>query len=146
MLGELSAGVDIAAPVERVWAYVTDWERQSEWVPLTTVRVDGDTVVARTAVGPIGFDDTMEVDLWQPPHRCEVVHTGRVVRGSAAIVCTTVGAGTRLTWTERFTIPGGPLAPILWRVAEPVLRQGLAYALRRLRARLESGAADGAAE
>ena len=38
---------------------------------------------AVTAIGPVGFTDTMEIVEWDPPHRCVVRHTGRVVRGEA---------------------------------------------------------------
>ena len=31
------AEIDIDAPAATVWAYVTDWPRQAEWIPLTRV-------------------------------------------------------------------------------------------------------------
>ena len=140
MLGDLEVGIDIAAPPRTVWEYVTDWERQSEWIPLTTVRTEGSTVIARTALGPLGFDDPMEVAAWEPPHRCELVHTGRVVRGTGAFTCAAAGTGTRFVWSEHVAVPGGPAAPVLWLAARPALQLGFAHALRRLRDRLESGA------
>jgi hypothetical protein len=77
--------VRVRATPERVWEIAMDWSRQGEWIPGT--RVSGGTgvgaqVVARTAVGPVGFTDTMIITEWDPPRRCVVRHTGKVVRGS----------------------------------------------------------------
>src|SRR6478609_8798982 len=65
------AGFDVVRHTEldaqEAWRRVTDWERHGQLVPLTTMRVDADpatdevTLVARTAVGPVGFDDVMAV-------------------------------------------------------------------------------------
>ena len=40
---DLVERIDVDAPPERVWALLTDWERQGEWMLLTDVR----TVAAR---------------------------------------------------------------------------------------------------
>ncbi|WP_228552121.1 SRPBCC family protein [Mumia zhuanghuii] len=137
--GHLSATMHVRAPVEAVWEYVTAWERQGEWIPATTVRTDGVHIVARTGLGPFGFDDPMQVTVWDPPHRCEVAHLGRVVSGTGTFVCApaTTGTGTEFSWSEVVRVPGGRLAPLLWRVATPFLQVGYAYALRRLRRRVE---------
>lgn len=146
MLSEFDVAIDIDAPPEAVWDYVTDWGRQGEWIPLTRVRKDGETIIARTGIGPLGFEDTMEVRGWDPPHMCETIHTGRVVRGIGIFECRadlTDPGRTRFVWTERAEIPGGPVAPLLWRVAKPGLVMGFNYALRRLRDRVESDTATG---
>ncbi|MFY0407873.1 SRPBCC family protein [Solicola sp. PLA-1-18] len=137
--GHLDVSVDVAAPAQVVWDYVTHWERQSEWIPLTSVRVDGEIVVARTALGPVGFDDVMEVTTWDPPYLCETLHTGTVVKGIGIFRVTPKGSGCTFTWGERAEVPGGPLAPYLWPLAKPFLHLAFAYSLRRLRARVESG-------
>lgn len=53
---------------EAAWRRVTDWPRHGRAMPLTTVRADGATVTARTALGRFGFDDVMDLAHWQPPH------------------------------------------------------------------------------
>ena len=86
----------VDAPARVVWDYVTDWPRQGEWIPLTRVeaippgapaRAVGERIRAWTGVGPVGFWDTMTITAWQQEGdgsaRCEVLHTGRVVRGEA---------------------------------------------------------------
>lgn len=139
--GRLAGRTTIAAPLLQVWDYVTDWERQGEWIPFTRVRVVGDdppAMVARTGIGPLGFDDTMHVTVWEPPRRCDVAHTGRVVRGTGIFVCEPAWHGlTAFSWTEDVEVPGGRLAPVLWAVARPVLTVAYGVTLRRLRRRLE---------
>lgn len=145
MQAEASVSVDVAADPETVFAAVVDWQRQGEWIPLTRVRVLagepglGQRVIARTGVGPVGFDDPMTVTWWDPPHRCEVLHTGRVVRGSGAFVVEPAPGGSRFTWEERVLVPGGPLAPLLWPLGRLVSRASLAWAQRRLARLLERG-------
>jgi carbon monoxide dehydrogenase subunit G len=102
------------SPAE-VWARVTDWRRHGDVVPLTRVTVDGDRFTARTGVGPVGFDDVMEVVSWDPPRRCRVEKRGRVVQGWAEIdVSPRDGGGSHLTWREDVHVRGVPrfLAPL----------------------------------
>jgi uncharacterized protein YndB with AHSA1/START domain len=141
---EHSSDVRIAAPRERVWELVTDWERQEEWIPLTRVwrtggtpGAVGETLTGRTGVGPLAFDDTMTVLEVEAPARCRVEHTGRVVRGLGEFRLTEIAGGTHLVWVEQVDVPGGRLAPLLWRVASPVVSLGFAFALRRLARRAE---------
>jgi uncharacterized protein YndB with AHSA1/START domain len=75
---EVIAQVRVRATPEKVWAVAMDWSRQGEWIPATQVRGGtgvGARVVARTAVGPVGFTDTMVITEWDPPRRCVVRHT-----------------------------------------------------------------------
>ncbi|CAL9632692.1 SRPBCC family protein [Saccharothrix sp. NPDC042600] len=102
---ELSVRVD--APAETTWAAVTDWARQGEWMLLTRVRVvggdgrsAGSSLSAFTGVGGVGFTDTMRITAWEPPHRCAVEHTGRLVRGTAEFRVVERGAGSEFVWSE----------------------------------------------
>ena len=81
---EITSRVLVAAEPARVWQVAMDWSRQREWIWATQVRGGagpGAEVVARTGLGPVGFTDTMVITEWDPPRRCVVRHTGRVVRG-----------------------------------------------------------------
>jgi carbon monoxide dehydrogenase subunit G len=137
--------VDIDASPARVWDHVVDWPRQSEWIPATRVRgvTDGTgigtQIEAFTGVGPFGLRDTMTVTAWDPPHRCEVLHTGRVLRGEAGFVVTPRGDdGTRLEWWERFDLPAGPAGRLAWPAARPAVQLGIRRALQALRRSVES--------
>jgi hypothetical protein len=132
--------VDIDAPAERVWAYVVDWPRQSDWIPATRVwAVDegagvGARVEAWTSLGRVGFLDTMTITAWDPPHRCEVLHTGRVIRGEGGFVVAARGDdAARLEWWERLVLPAGPVGGLTWPLLRPVVGLGIRRALGTLK-------------
>lgn len=137
--------VHVQAPVEPVWAATTDWERQGEWMPGTRVRSTvqdgrgvGGGIEAWTGIGPLGFLDTMVITAWDPPHRCVVRHTGRLVRGGGSFeVAEAPGGGSTLTWTEELDLPGGALGRLGWRAIRPVARLTLARSLGKLAAAVE---------
>ena len=141
---EVSAWTRVRATPERVWQVAMDWSRQGEWIPATRVRGGtgvGAQVVARTAVGPVGFTDTMIVTEWDPPRRCVVRHTGKVVRGSGIFEVIPHGELTEFRWTEVVELPlpavlrrGTALqaAQFLGRwIVGPLTRRSLQYALTR---------------
>ena len=127
----VTAAVELPLPQQQAWAAVTDWEGQSRWMPLTVVSVvDGDgglgtRLSARTGVGPLGFVDPMVIDVWEPPHRCEVEHLGRVVRGRGIFTVEELTTGrSRVSWTEE-------LEGLAARVTVSASRLALGLALRR---------------
>ncbi len=99
-------------PPEQAWARVTDWPRHGEHVPLTRVRVEtappagvGTRFTGRTGTARLGFDDPMEVVVWEPPADgrpgfCRIEKRGRVVFGWAELTVEALGAGSRTTWRE----------------------------------------------
>ena len=133
---EITSRVLIAAEPARVWQVAMDWSRQREWIWATQVRGGaglGAEVVARTGLGPVGFTDTMVITEWDPPRRCVVRHTGRVVRGLGIFEVTGRGPGSEFRWTERLQLPlpaSGPLGR--WLAARPA-RWIMDVSLRRLR-------------
>lgn len=133
--------VPVAASQVAVWRELTTWENQGEWMPLTAVRSDGGDrvggrIVARTGIGPLGFTDTMEITEWEPPHRCTVLHTGKVVRGAGVFVVEAESAtASTLTWEEHLDLPWGPVGRLGWIVAGPIAGVALRRALRTFAAR-----------
>jgi carbon monoxide dehydrogenase subunit G len=134
--GFVEATIDIDAPPERVWSLVVDWPRQSEWIPATQVRGDaagsglGTRIEAWTGLRRVGVLDPMTITAWDPPRRCEVLHTGRWLRGEGGFVVEPLGPGrARLSWWERFVLPAGPVGRLAWAAARPVVRLGLRRAL-----------------
>jgi hypothetical protein len=132
---EITSRVLIAAEPERVWQVAMDWSRQHEWIWATQVRGGAGTgaeVVARTGIGPAGFTDTMVITEWDPPRRCVVRHTGRVVRGLGIFEVTGSGPGSEFRWTERLQLPW-PLSGWLGRLlVGPAGRWSLDASLARL--------------
>jgi hypothetical protein len=154
-MARFTAAVDVAAPPDRVWARLVDWPSHARWAPMTTVRVlterpdgVGARFVARTGVGPLGFDDPMEVVAWQPPTagspgRCEIRKYGRVVLGSAHFDVSpspSASQGSSVRWSEDVEV-----APVrLTRPLSPVLalagRVLFTRVLRQMAAEVERGA------
>jgi Polyketide cyclase / dehydrase and lipid transport len=132
---ELTVSVEVDAPPEVVFDAAVDWERQGEWVALTTVSGIhglGGTLVARTAVGPFGFDDPMSIETWDPPWRCVVRHHGRVVRGSAAFEVQALGENrSRFVWTEWLVMPMGLFGELGFQLVKPLVMAALRWSLRR---------------
>lgn len=148
MRAQLRAEVSVAAPAEAVWAYVTDWPRQGEWIPLTRVEeIDrghrvGGRIRAWTGIGPVGFWDPMTITAWERSAdgsaRCEVLHTGRVLVGEGEFAVRADGdRACTFSWWERLAVPGGPLGALAWRVAGPVAQRAVDVSLRRMARRVE---------
>lgn len=143
---ELVETVDVDAPPERVWAALTDWTRQDEWMLLTDVSTVGGAahgvggrLVARTGLPwrrgrHLGLVDTMVITEWDPPRRAVVQHTGRVVRGPGIFEITARGERATLVWTERLWLPFGLLGRLGWLLARPFAVAGIRYSLRRFAA------------
>lgn len=99
-------------PADHAFARVTDWKRHGDFLPLTSVssssEYPGGRMVAfnaRTALGPVGFDDPMEVTTWRRPTHHEpgvarLVKRGRVVHGWAVITVTPTAEGASVSWVE----------------------------------------------
>jgi carbon monoxide dehydrogenase subunit G len=140
---EIVATRDLPVAPERAWAALTDWAGQRTWMPATRVRAVqgagdrvGDRIVARTALGPVGVDDPMQITLWRPPERCHVRHLGRIVRGTGAFEVLATDGGCRVTWAEFLVAPGGAAGAAALAALARVGRAFLLLALRRLSARL----------
>jgi hypothetical protein len=91
----------------------------------------GAPVSARTGIGPAAFVDSMTITDWQPPHRCAVVHTGKVVRGTAAFEVEPLPGGrSRFVWSEWVLLPFGAAGRIGFALVRPLVVAGLRHSLR----------------
>ncbi|MFB6816228.1 SRPBCC family protein [Streptomyces sp. NPDC056347] len=103
-------------PAAESWRRVTDWERHAAHVPLTAITVTkapptgaGTVFVARTGVGPLAFDDPMEVVRWVPPAAgraglCHLEKRGSLVRGRASIEVCPTDSGSHVVWVEELGV------------------------------------------
>jgi hypothetical protein len=129
------------APAE-AWHRLTAWERHAAQVPFTRITVttepptrQGTRFVARTGLGRLGFDDPMEVAVWQPPYHCRLEKHGGVVTGWAEIDVREEpdgGTGSRVVWTEDLRLRGLPRAcdPLLAGAGRLVFGRAMRALLR----------------
>jgi uncharacterized membrane protein len=144
--GEVTATVIVNAPAARVFAAFMDWESQSEWIPLTKVRIvegdggEGSLIEAITALGPAVLRDELRVVRVDAPYEVRVVHCGRVLRGPGSMRCTPMaGDRTQVVMHEWFHLPGGAAGKVAWPVLWPGSKLGFTGALKRFGRLVEQG-------
>jgi hypothetical protein len=116
----LAITVHCAAPIEKVWAEIENWSAQGDWMLSTTVWLTseqhtgvGTTIAAFTgpfhrrypSFSALGLLDTMTVTVWEPPTRCEVIHTGAPLKGSGIFLLEEIAPNaTAFHWSETIEI------------------------------------------
>ena len=139
-MAEIALTVDVEAPADQVWAAVTDWAGQGEWMLGTSVRGTvqdgrgvGGGIEAFTGVGRLGFTDRMTITRWDPPYRCEVVHHGWVVKGSAVFEVVPIDEDrSQFVWVEWLTPPLGVVGALGFAAVRPLFVLGVKASLARL--------------
>ena len=129
----------IKAPIEKVWAAVADWESQGDWMLQTTVEVTsqiregvGTSISAFTGIGKLGVMDHMVVTSWEPPHICDVLHTGKIIKGTGRFELVAIDTDTtRFDWSEEIVAPRA-----LFLLIAPGLYAGVRISLTNLSRRL----------
>lgn len=137
--------VEIACPCPPPEALrrVLDLHQHTRIIPLTVVApaltlddlVPGSQFVARTALGPVGFDDVMRVDELTlgeeiPSARVGISKHGRAIRGTIVLTVMPTGDGSLVTWRQQVRLPWLP--GVLQPLAARVLRVGYRAVLRKL--------------
>lgn len=123
------------APIEKLWAVIADWESQGDWMLQTRVEVTsqiregvGTTIAAFTGIGKLGVMDHMVVTSWQPPHICDVLHTGKIIKGTGRFQLVAIDADTtRFDWSEEILAPR-----VLFLLIAPGLYAGVRISLTKL--------------
>ena len=118
---EIKISLKIAAPIDKVWAAIADWESQGDWMLQTRVWVTSDirsgvgtSISALT--GPLvksgfkfGLLDKMVVTNWLPPRLCEVDHVGKIIKGTGKFELTVISrnqeVATNFDWSETIEAP-----------------------------------------
>lgn len=125
----------IDAPIEKVWASLADWESQGDWMLQTTVEVTseiregvGTKIAAFTGIGKIGVMDHMQVTKWEPPFICDVLHTGKIIKGTGRFQLSSIDSETtRFDWSEEILAPRA-----LFLLIAPGLYAGVRISLANL--------------
>ena len=146
-MAEIVLDVDIGAPPDRVWAALVAWDTQGEWMLLTRVRGThqdgigvGGGIEGFTEIGRVGVLDKMRITLWDPPRRCDVLHTGRIVKGTGGFEVIDLGAGrSRFIWSELLDLPLGLLGRLGFPLVRPLFGWGVQRSLQRFARYVEHG-------
>ncbi len=133
MANTLRIKISLPCSQDCAWQAIADWESQGDWMLQTKVWVTSDiregvgtSISAFT--GPLykfypkfstlGLLDTMVVTNWQPPAICDVVHTGKILKGSGSFLLTPISdSKTSFDWSETIEcsrIKFLLIAPFLW--------------------------------
>mgnify|MGYP006204828073 CR=1 FL=1 len=132
-LSNLTLTIKINKPVDEVWRSLVDWKGQSKWMLQTKVWVtsqirEGAGTSISAFTGPfykfypkfssLGLLDTMVVTKWQPPEICDVVHTGKVLKGTGSFALSPINStSTKFNWSETIEcsrLKFLAIAPFLW--------------------------------
>ena len=144
------------APRDVVWAVLTQWERQPEWmldaksVEVLTPEREGVGVTIRCPTNLMGVtvEDVMRVTAWRDREELEVTHLGRVITGTGAFLLSDApDGGTRIAWWEEVDPPLGAFGE--WGATTfvlPVLKRIFGRSLSRLARLAEEEATGGAAD
>lgn len=115
------------APLDAVWAYLSDFTHAEQWDP-------GTVTCRRTDAGPIDVGATYEnvsefrgrrttlrytVETFEPARHLVLRGENKTVQSFDDMTFAASGAGTELTYEARFTFQG------LARLAEPLLHKPL---------------------
>ena len=136
--------IDTPRPPDEAWNRVLDLRLHDRLIPFTRITRGmvpaaalrpGSEFVARTGLGPLGFDDPMVVaELTAPVDgsagRARIHKRGRVIRGSIELRVMPAPFGARLEWDQDITVWGVPGA-LGWLTAK-ASRAAYGLALRRL--------------
>jgi hypothetical protein len=100
----------------------------------------GGQIEAFTGIWRIGFLDTMEITSWDPPAKCDVLHTGRVVRGTGTFeVIATSESTSKFIWSEDLDLPLGLLGKIGFTLVKPGFVYGVRKSLEKFADLVEQG-------
>jgi hypothetical protein len=144
----LAVDLPIAAPATKVWEAIADWQGQSNWmlqtkVFLTSKESEGVGVTIEAFTGPLyrfyprfawlGVLDLMRVTHWQPPVRCDVIHYGKIIKGTGTFEVEAVGEQSSIFhWSEEIAAP-----KLVFLVIKPFILAGVKISLARFRRLLE---------
>ncbi|MFM6851598.1 MAG: SRPBCC family protein [Terrabacter sp.] len=143
-MARFSVVVETGLPADEAWRRLLDLRAHTRAIPLTTLRGEvltadglqaGSRFVARTAIGPLGFDDRMVVDQIAAPvdgsaGSARIRKEGNVVRGQIDVAVLPTPAGSRVQWEQAIRVR--PVPALLDPVVALVARLAYGTTIRRL--------------
>lgn len=148
--------IDTALAPHEAWRRVVDVSAHGEVVPFTTGRgpapedaVVGSRYVARTRLGPLGFDDVMVVREIEAGRRVVFEKVGRLLGGVVTVEITPVrraagpdgerglDSGAQVVWAQSITLPWvpvrlRPVAAVVTSAAAPAIGAGYRRVVTKL--------------
>ena len=145
-IATLTFKTTIRASQQIVFNYVSDWEKQSDWIMFTDVKILTNpttqkdvSLLAVTKIGPIKLVDTMVVTDWQPFERIVVEHTGRIILGKGVFTVRKISDHScEFQWQEVTPVPFGLIGRIGLTVFKPLIELPFRISLHRLKSNIES--------
>jgi hypothetical protein len=138
----IALSLTLPCSAQRAWNEIVDWEKQGTWMLQTSVWLTseiesgpGTEIAAFT--GPFhklfprfkffGVLDTMVVTNWQPPSICDVLHTGKIIKGTGRFEVVAINDQKSLfNWSEIIWAPR-----VIFLILKPALYVGVWISLRR---------------
>ena len=148
MLNHVALTVKVPRSRVQTWDAIVDWQSQSNWMLQTKVwvaseQVEGVGTSIAAFTGPLhrlyprlkwlGLLDLMKVTNWEPPLRCDVIHFGKILKGTGTFIVEEIdGSHSYFHWSEDIEAP----RPVFLLV-KPFLLIGVKISLARFVRQLE---------
>lgn len=146
-MGEITETIDIMAPIDQVFAALTDPRRGPEWNPAIT-GIDGITPGTShpgtqwnqaTLIGGKSIKLVCKITQLQPPNY-GVLEVSGDQRGTITTNCSVINGGTRVTQTLKFVPPGGIFGQMAGGFITNSIRREMIRTMERQRSIIESEA------
>jgi hypothetical protein len=138
----IALSLTLPCSAQRAWNEIVDWEKQGTWMLQTSVWLtseieNGPGTEIAAFTGPLhklfprfkffGVLDTMVVTNWQPPSICDVLHTGKIIKGTGRFEVVAINDQKSLfNWSEIIWAPR-----VIFLILKPALYVGVWISLRR---------------
>jgi hypothetical protein len=138
--------ITIQASQKTVFNYLSDWEKQSDWILFTTVTKSENkaqpeeiNLLAITKFGPFKVVDTMTITSWQPSEEIVVEHTGKVVKGKGVFIVRKISDHScEFEWQEITPVPFGLIGQAGLVLTMPLVKILFNKSLKKLKNNIES--------
>jgi hypothetical protein len=119
-INSLALTIKVPLSQQQTWDAIVNWEAQSNWMLQTKVSVgseisEGVGTIIEAFTGPFyriyphfkwfGVIDLMRVTYWEPPTRCDVLHYGKVIKGTGSFIVEAIDQDhSYFHWSEDYPL------------------------------------------